>query len=265
MSDTSKRTKLEFVMVHGFGHGAWCWYKIRTLLEASDYKVTCLDLKASGTDPFDPNTIFTFEDYNKPLIDLLSNLPENEKVILVGHSAGGLSLTYAIHRFAKKIHMAIYVAANMLKHGFVSPQDYEDSVPDLSVYGDVNTMTYGLGADQPPTSMIIKEEFQRKILYHLSPKEDSTLAAMRLRPGPLRPIANVRFTEGPDSDTVQRVFMKTMHDRVIRQDQQDAMIRRWPPSQVFELESEHSPFFSTPTDLFGFLLKAVASINSYAT
>ncbi|XVF07281.1 hypothetical protein REPUB_Repub06bG0124800 [Reevesia pubescens] len=220
MSDTSKRTKLEFVMVHGFGHGAWCWYKIRTLLEASDYKVTCLDLKASGTDPFDPNTIFTFEDYNKPLIDLLSNLPENEKVILVGHSAGGLSLTYAIHRFAKKIHMAIYVAANMLKHGFVSPQDYED---------------------------------------------DSTLAAMRLRPGPLRPIANVRFTEGPDSDTVQRVFMKTMHDRVIRQDQQDAMIRRWPPSQVFELESEHSPFFSTPTDLFGFLLKAVASINSYAT
>ncbi|MBA0881206.1 hypothetical protein Goshw_012215 [Gossypium schwendimanii] len=123
MSETTE--KLHFVMVHVFGHGAWCWYKIRGLLEASDYKVSCIDLKGSGMDPSDPNTIFSFQDYNKPLIDLLSNLPRNEKVILVEHSAGGMSLTYAIHRFSKKIRMAIYVAATMLKHGFVTPQDYE--------------------------------------------------------------------------------------------------------------------------------------------
>lgn len=79
MSETTE--KLHFVMVHGFGHGAWCWYKIRSLLEASDYKVSCIDLKGSGIDPSDPNTIFSFQDYNKPLIDLLSNLPHNEKVI----------------------------------------------------------------------------------------------------------------------------------------------------------------------------------------
>ncbi|XVE81662.1 hypothetical protein DITRI_Ditri15bG0083100 [Diplodiscus trichospermus] len=127
---------------------------------------------SSGIDPSDPNTIFTFQDYNKPLIDLLSNLPENEKVILIGHSAGGLSLTYAIHRFAKKIHTAIYVAANMLKIGIVTPQDHKDADPDLSMNGDVTTKAYGLGADQLPTSMII-EEFQRKILYHLSSKEVS--------------------------------------------------------------------------------------------
>ncbi|XVF65490.1 hypothetical protein PTKIN_Ptkin09bG0253700 [Pterospermum kingtungense] len=261
MSDTGK--KLHLVMVHGFGHGAWCWYKIRALLEAStDYKVTCLDLKGSGIDRSDPDTIFTFQDYNKPLIDLLSNLPENEKVILVGHSAGGLSLTYAIHRFAMKIHLAIYVAANMLKLGFLTPQDYKDADPDLSKYGDVNMMIYGAGADKPPTSMIMKEEFQRYILYHMSSKEDSTLAAMLLRPGPLRPFAGVHFTEGPDADSVPRVFIKTTHDRVLMQEQQDAMIRRWPPSQVFVLESEHSPFFSTPAHLFGCLLKAVASTNS---
>lgn len=47
-------------------------------------------------------------------------------MILVGHSAGGLSLMYAIHRLANKIHMAIYVAAHMLRHGFVSDQDYKD-------------------------------------------------------------------------------------------------------------------------------------------
>ncbi|XP_021279084.1 methylesterase 17-like isoform X2 [Herrania umbratica] len=185
------------------------------------------------------------------------------RVILVGHSAGGLSLTYAIHRFANKIHMAIYVAANMLRRGFVSDQDYKDADPDLSKYGDINKTVYGLGADQPPTSTVIKAQFQRKILYHLSSKEDSTLAAMLLRPGPLRPFRGVHFTEGPESgaDSVPRVFIKTMHDRVIMQHQQDAMIRRWPPAQVFVVESDHSPFFSTPSHLFAYLLEAVTSIN----
>lgn len=44
----------------------------------------------------------------------------------MGHSAGGLSLTDAIHRFASKIHMAVYVAANMLEHGFSTDQDFKD-------------------------------------------------------------------------------------------------------------------------------------------
>ncbi|KAE8667468.1 Methylesterase 17 [Hibiscus syriacus] len=253
MSETSE--KFHFVMVHGFSHGAWCWYKIRSLLEASDHKVSCIDLKGSGIDPSDPNTIFTFQDYNKPLINLLSNLPQNQKVILVGHSSGGQSLTYAIHKFANKIRMAIYVGATMLKHGMQGD-------PDLSMYGDVCKKIYGLGADQPATSMMIKEEFQRKILYHLSSKEDSTLAVMLMRPGPLRPLVGLRFTEGVKAESVPRVYIKTLQDRVLKREQQEAMVKRWPPSLVFALESDHCPFFSTPTLLFAFLLKAAASVNA---
>ncbi|KAE8712688.1 hypothetical protein F3Y22_tig00110236pilonHSYRG00040 [Hibiscus syriacus] len=225
MSETSE--KIHFVMVHGFGHGAWCWYKIRSLLEASGYKVSCIDLKGSGIDPSDPNTIFTFQDYNEPLINLLSNLPQNQKVILVGHSAGGHSLTYAMRKFVNKILPArIAIDVNLARlpvalacveahqsRGTVNRPEKIRGDLDLSVYGDVNEKIYGLGADQPTTSMIIKEEFQRKILYHLSSIEE-------------------------------------------------AMLKRWPPSLVFALESDHIPFFSTPTHLFAFLLKAVASVNA---
>lgn len=44
-------------------------------------------------------------------------------------------------------------------------------VPDLSSFGDVYELGFGLGPDQPPTSAIVKKEFQRKILYQLSPQE----------------------------------------------------------------------------------------------
>ncbi|KAJ8751345.1 hypothetical protein K2173_016536 [Erythroxylum novogranatense] len=250
-----------FVLIHGASHGAWCWYKIRRLLETSAYKVTCLDLKGAGIDTSNPNTILTFQDYNKPLLDFLANLPDNEKVILVGHSAGGLSLTDAIHRLPNKIHVAIYIAANMLKHGFSTEEDFKDGHPDLSAYGDVQELEHGMGHDQPATSVMIKKEFQREILYNMSPEEDSTLASMLLRGAPVWAFKGAKFLGGDDSDKVPRVYMKTLKDHVIKQSQQEAMIRRWPPCQTYDLESDHSPFFSVPSLLFDCILKSVDSIN----
>ena len=72
--------KEHFVLVHGEGHGAWCWFKLRWLLEGAGYRVTCVDLAGGGVDPTDPNTIRSFKQYDKPLIDLISTLPEEEKV-----------------------------------------------------------------------------------------------------------------------------------------------------------------------------------------
>lgn len=69
-----------FVIIHGASHGVWCWFKLLALLETSGYKVTCLDLTSAGIDTTDLNTIFTLEDYKKPLVNLLINLPVNEKV-----------------------------------------------------------------------------------------------------------------------------------------------------------------------------------------
>ncbi|KAI4306573.1 hypothetical protein L6164_029837 [Bauhinia variegata] len=251
--------KHHFVLVHGIGGGSWCWYKIRCLMENSGYKVTCIDLKSSGIDRSDADYILSFDDYNKPLMDFLSALPENEQVILVGHSAGGLSLTQASHKFAKKIRLAIYVAATMLKLGFRTDQDQKDGVPDLSEFGDVYELGFGLGYDKPPTSALVKKEFHRKIIYQLSPHEDSTLAGMLLRPGPVHALTSARFAEeNSDVEKVPRVYIKTMQDHVMKPEQQEALIKRWPPSNVYVLDSDHSPFFSTPFLLFGLLVKAAA-------
>ncbi|XP_050385096.1 methylesterase 17 [Argentina anserina] len=251
-----------FVLVHGISGGAWCWYKIRCLMENSGHKVSTVDLKSAGIDPTDVNSVLSFADYNKPLLDFFSSLPEHEQVVLVGHSAGGLSVTLATLKFPKKIRLAIYVAATMLKHGYTTEEDLKDGVPDLSEFGDVYELGFGLGANQPPTSGIVRKEFQRKIIYQMSPLEDSTLAAMLLRPGPLLAITTAKFKEeANDHDNavlnkVPRVYVKTLHDHVVKPAQQDSMVKRWPPAEVYVLDSDHSPFFSQPFLLLGFLVKA---------
>ncbi|XP_062081619.1 pheophorbidase-like isoform X1 [Humulus lupulus] len=78
-SGSSNKHLHHFVLVHGAGHGGWCWYKVRRLLEASGHNVTCLDLKCSGIDPTDFNTVFSFDDYNQPLTTFMSSLSPNHK------------------------------------------------------------------------------------------------------------------------------------------------------------------------------------------
>jgi hypothetical protein len=49
-------------------------------LEEAGLDPVALDLTGSGIDHTDANSIATLEEYSKPLIDYLSELPENEKV-----------------------------------------------------------------------------------------------------------------------------------------------------------------------------------------
>ncbi|KAH9624886.1 hypothetical protein KSS87_018370 [Heliosperma pusillum] len=170
-SSSIKTTSAHFILVHGVSHGAWCWYKVRTLLESSGHTVTCVDLKASGIDRTNVDSITSFQDYNQPLVDLMSSLPHQHKVILVGHSAGGISVTDAIHKFPHKIEAAVYVAASMLNLGFQTDQDLKDGAPDISELGDAIEFGFGLGVEQPPTSAFVKQQSQRQIFYQLSPIE----------------------------------------------------------------------------------------------
>ncbi|XP_021757968.1 methylesterase 17-like [Chenopodium quinoa] len=251
-----------FVLVHGACHGGWSWYKIRCLLEGAGQKVSCPDLRSSGIDPSDANTIFTFQDYNKPVDDILAGLPPGEKVILVGHSAEGHSVTDAVQNPPDKIQAAVFVGATMLRNGFQTQQDRIDGAPELSRYGDIYDSEYGQGHDNPPTSVIFKKEFQREILYQISPLEDCTLAAMLLRLCPVRALSGAMFPEGKASDKVPRVYIKTLHDNVLSREQQDVMIKRWPPSNVYEIDSDHCPMFSNPSHLFGLLLKVASNSGS---
>ncbi|KAJ4959328.1 hypothetical protein NE237_026439 [Protea cynaroides] len=88
-----------FVMMHGVGHGARCWYKNRCLLESSGHKVTCLDLKSAKIDPSDASFILTFNHYNQPLLDFIFSLPPHHQVIFTKSSSS--SQFFNFHSFFK--------------------------------------------------------------------------------------------------------------------------------------------------------------------
>ncbi|MCE3049578.1 Salicylic acid-binding protein 2 [Datura stramonium] len=108
-----KKQGKHFVLVHGACHGGWSWYKLKPLLEAAGHKVTALDLAASGIDLRKIEEVRTLHDYTLPLIELMESLPQEEKVILVGHSLGGMNLGLAMEKYPQKIYAAVFLAAFM--------------------------------------------------------------------------------------------------------------------------------------------------------
>ncbi|PNX72876.1 polyneuridine-aldehyde esterase [Trifolium pratense] len=98
-------------MVHGLSVGAWSWYKLKTQLESVGHKVTALDLAGCGINIQKIEDVDTFAEYAKPLLEFLASLDPNEKVILVGHSFGGVSVALAMEKFPEKIAVGIFLTA----------------------------------------------------------------------------------------------------------------------------------------------------------
>ncbi|KAM7474451.1 hypothetical protein LguiB_021694 [Lonicera macranthoides] len=102
-----------FVLVHGMSLGAWSWFKLVPRLSSYGHNVKAIDLAASGIDPRQVTDIPSIADYFKPLRDYMAAIPCQEKVILVGHSIGGLAISQSMELFPQKIKVAVFVTAFM--------------------------------------------------------------------------------------------------------------------------------------------------------
>jgi len=108
-----RRRQHHFVLVHGACHGAWCWYKVGTLLSSAGHRVTALDMAACGASPGRAEEVPSFEEYSRPLLAAAAGLAPEEKAVLVGNSFGSKSLVLAMEWYRDRVAVAVFVAAGM--------------------------------------------------------------------------------------------------------------------------------------------------------
>ncbi|KAK1301000.1 Salicylic acid-binding protein 2 [Acorus calamus] len=255
----SKQPNHHFVLVHGLGHGAWCWYKLTTLLRSAGHRATTIDLSASGIHPTIFHDIRNFDEYAKPLIDFLVSLPHDDRVILVGHSFGGLSLALAMERFPNKISLAVFLSAFM-------PDTASPPAHVINEYFERNLIkswmdtkfTYDGGPDKPPTTMLFGPEILINNLYQNCPMEDYTLAITLVRVGSLfqDELTNLPAFSTGRYGSVDRAFVICGEDKIIPRDYQIWMSENNAVEVVKEIEgADHMAMLSKPKELFELLME----------
>ncbi|GFY86931.1 methyl esterase 11 [Actinidia rufa] len=240
----------QFVLVHGGGFGAWCWYKTIALLEEGGFRVTAIDLTGSGIHSLDTNSITSLSQYVKPLTHFLENLADGEKVILVGHDFGGTCISYAMELFPHRVSKAVFIAAAMLTSGQSTLDMFSQKADSNDLMQQAQIFLYANGNTQPPTAIDLDKSLLKDLLFNQSPSKDVALASVSMRPIPFAPVLEKLSLSGIKYGSVRRFYIETPEDNAIPVMLQESMINKSPPERVFRLKgADHSPFFSKPQAL----------------
>ncbi|KAM7506972.1 hypothetical protein LguiA_017425 [Lonicera macranthoides] len=246
-----------FVLVHGAGHGAWCWYRVSTMLRSVGCRVSAVDLAGSGIHPNRADEGCSISVYCEPLMKLMADLPAEDRVVLVGHSLGGVPLTVAMERFPHKIAAAVFVTAVMPGPDF-NLLTITQKHPRGKDYFMDSQLIFNEGLDERPNAILFGLKFMSSKLYQLSPPEDLTLGMLLVRPFPFFDWAktSIETLTQENYGSVRRVFVVSEEDNVILEEKQRWMIENNLPNDVKVISgSDHMVMFSKPRELFSCLME----------
>lgn len=252
--DKKQQLQKHFVLVHGACHGAWSWYKLKPLLESAGHRVTALDLSASGINTKNLQDLRTFHDYTLPLLELMASLPQHQRVILVGHSLGGLNIALAADKYPEKVLAAVFLAAFMPDsvHAPSYPLDKYVERTSAEAWLDTEFKPYGSPEEPTGTSFFFGPQFLATKLYQLSSTEDLELAKLLARPSSffLPDLSNAKPFSKEGYGSVERAYIICAEDKGIPQNFQRWLIENNGVSTVEEIsDADHMAMLSKPQKL----------------
>lgn len=231
MVDAVTAERPSVVLVHGANHDGWCWTLVVDILARAGIRSHALDL------PFD-----TFVGDCAAVESAVRAARRDGPVLLVGHSYAGLPIS-AVGACADAL---VYIAARM-------PQ--RDETP--SALTDRWTHPSFQDAAIPtPDGRITLSTGAADVLYNTTDPSLAELASQRWRPMasrvPNHPVPDPAWLSTPN------LYVVCTQDRTVRVDAQ-RRVAQWADDTI-ELDCDHSPFFSAPTQLAAILQLEVAAM-----
>jgi pimeloyl-ACP methyl ester carboxylesterase len=201
------------------------------------------DLPGHGIDKTPIHEI-TLQAYTDRICEVLDE--QSERVILVGHSMGGIAVTQAAEYRPEKIEKLVYLSAFLPQNGeflvMLAGQDPEAVVMPNLIFSD----------DQ--SHITIKDEWLKEAFYGDCSDEDTEWAKSLLVLQATAPFATPVNTSEENYGTVRRFYISCLRDRAITPSAQKKMYKALPCEKVIFMDTSHSPFLSAPEKLTSHLL-----------
>lgn len=236
-----------FLLVHGGFHGGWCWSHVTPRLARAGHTVITPDLPGHGDDAT-PQAQVTFPMAVSRIADLVKQAPE--PVILVAHSMAGLIISQVAEQHPDRIKMLVWIAAFLVPTGS-SLQSYLEANQDL---GQSAVLPNAIpSADGTHVSFLSAKA--REVFYQTTPVELAAWATVRLGPTAIPYLVSPVALSKPHFGRVPRSYVVCLQDRALPLAVQRKMIAEQPCEHVFDLDCDHSPYFSQPAQLAECLLR----------
>jgi pimeloyl-ACP methyl ester carboxylesterase len=272
-------TKAVFILIHGAWHNHSAWHKVTPILKDSGFSALTLDLPGAGVNaitptalgrcPFDPAAFaaerspsagITQQERTESVVALVKQAASlsHGKVILVGHSAGGMTISAVAEQVPNLLLAVVFVAGFMVPSGMsllamLQHESLSSALAPGLFVGDpvaIGATRINVGSTDPAYRSLLKAAFygdlsqsefaQAASQLHCDESNAGAVALSEITPG--------RF------GTVPRHYIRCTQDRAIPLTGQDHMIATVDGAiggrtTTHTLESSHSPFLSQPAVL----------------
>jgi pimeloyl-ACP methyl ester carboxylesterase len=251
LSSCSKKDEIKpiaknYVLVHGAWQAPYVWDAVKTSLVNKGYNVTVVELPGHGSDQTAPSTL-TLNIYRDKVIDAISKI--NGKVILVGHSLGGIIISAVAEQVPAKIDKLVYIAAYLPTSGqSLLALANTDADSQLGVKGILIPSADGSTID-------VKHDQVVNVFIQDGSTQIQSLVLQNYRTEPLIPFTNPVTLTAANFGSVEKVYIKTLQDHVVSPSLQNRMITAAGVKTVYQLNTSHSPFLSKPDSVAILLTK----------
>jgi pimeloyl-ACP methyl ester carboxylesterase len=99
-----------FVLVHGAWNGGWCWKRVAPLLRVAGHEVYTPTLTGLGERVHLATPEVGLDTHTRDIVNLLE-FEDLERVVLVGHSFGGVTITAVADQVPDRIRHLVYLDA----------------------------------------------------------------------------------------------------------------------------------------------------------
>lgn len=109
-------TAKTFVLVHGAGHGCWCYERVATILRAQGHRVFTPTLAGVGERSKEISPEINLATHVDDILSLFER-EHLENVFLCGHSYGGMVITGVADRIPDRIRNLVFIDSVIPENG----------------------------------------------------------------------------------------------------------------------------------------------------
>jgi len=227
-----------FLLIHGAWHGAWCWADTLAALKAAGHDARSIDLPGHGADATPPAEV-TLDDYVSRIGEALAGF--DGKVILVGHSMGGMVVSAAAEAYADRLAKVVYLCAFLPRDG--------ESLMDLEGRNPRPTVPPALLPDPEGKTAMLQPDKLVPLFFHDCTPGQQRMAVAKLTPQTLEPLGRKLTLTPARFGQVPKAYIECTDDRAISIELQRDMIAASGVTEVLSMPTSHSPFLAAPTEL----------------
>ncbi len=223
-----------FVLVPGAWHSSACWHRVVPLLEEQGHRILTPELLGMGSDPTPPSEI-KLASWADQVADIIRE--EEKAVILVGHSRGGIIISEVAERVPEKIKLLVYLTAFLVPSGGTL-------LNTASKGGDQGMLVHNTDG----TTSLAPDKIV-PLLYNTTAPEWAERAISLTSPEPPNIFTTPLHLTDDRFGRVSRAYIECKQDNAISLATQRSMQSRLPCKYVITMDTDHSPFFSAPSEL----------------